>query len=373
MMKKTELGIIARTEIEPKPFGKQTFYFDDMLIESNNLPIDVFIFSPMDWVENQLETKMYFKENGQWKTKKRKMPIIIYDRFTVKRKLERNKINNLRNFLIEKKFNFTIGYDLIELLKNKLNFHKFLELNNIPTIDGVLIKNITENEIKNYFNYNNTIYIKPLNGSRGRNISILTKNKNKYTFFINTDKFVVQRDKIIEFLKTNFANNLFFVQAKAKIFELNNALFDIRVLIQNKGNKNYILTGMAVRKGKKNSWISNLDAGGKGMRLEEINSLLINELNKNYSQIEKEIQNICFKCTNSLHKIYGNFAEIAYDILLTKDKGAIIIEANSKPARWIFNTIAFDLPETSELHKKFINIRKQSVKLPLIFAINNNF
>ena len=242
----------------------------------------------------------------------------------------------------------------------------------VPIIGNIFQKNINENVLENYFNYNKTIYIKPLNGSRGRNISIIKKENNKYNLFFNSKKNLIKRKEILFYLKKKFDKNLFFIQKKAKTFEFSNSPFDIRVLIQNKGNNNYALTGMAVRKGKKNHWISNLDAGGKALRLEEINFLVKKEMNKNIYFIKKEIENICLKTCELLHSKYGDFSEIAFDILLTKDLGIIILEGNSKPARWIFNSIAFDLKDEF-LKKKYFNLRKKSVRLPLIFAMNNKF
>ncbi len=367
-----EFGIIASIEKNHFPFGKQRFYFDDMFLESENLGIRIFVFSPLDWVFNEKKIKVYFKENNLWKSSIRKIPKIIYDRFTVKEKLDIEKIENFRAFLIKKNFYFTMKYEMINLLKNKLDFHNFLSKNNVPTLKGVLIKNINENVLENYFNYNKTIYIKPLNGSRGRNISIIKKENNKYNLFFNSKKNLIKRKEILFYLKKKFDKNLFFIQKKAKTFEFSNSPFDIRVLIQNKGNNNYALTGMAVRKGKKNHWISNLDAGGKALRLEEINFLVKKEMNKNIYFIKKEIENICLKTCELLHSKYGDFSEIAFDILLTKDLGIIILEGNSKPARWIFNSIAFDLKDEF-LKKKYFNLRKKSVRLPLIFAMNNKF
>lgn len=375
-MKRKELGIIARLEDDPEPFGKQTFFFFDMIKEGMDLPIDVYIFSPADWEksENKYETRVFYMENSVWKSKIHKIPQIVYDRYTVKSQPEFAQIANLREFLKSNNFNFLTNFELVELLKNKVRFHDFLINQGLPTIEGVLINNLDKNVLFNYMKSSGFVYIKPLNGSRGQGISVIEQiNEIEYCHHIEDKKKSVSKNELLLYIKNEFNNDLFFVQPRANTFTIENSPFDIRVLIQNKGNNNYILTGMAIRKGKTNSWVSNLDAGGKGIRLEEIETDLEKQLGVSSKEIEKNISEISFKCCNELHRQFGDFSEIAFDFLLTKDLGPVIIEGNSKPARWIFNSIAFSLPENSELHKKYSELRKQSVKAPLIFSINNNF
>jgi hypothetical protein len=61
---------------------------------------------------------------------------------------------------------------------------------------------------------------------------------------------------------------------------------------------------------------------------------------------------------------------LGFDILLTEDRGPIILEANSKPARWIFNLLAARFPENSEEALYYRQLRAQSVAAPLHFLAN---
>jgi hypothetical protein len=82
------------------------------------------------------------------------------------------------------------------------------------------------------------------------------------------------------------------------------------------------------------------------------------------------MEQICLQCTRLLHDRFGDFAEIAFDILLTEERGPIILEANGKPARRIFILLARNFPEDSARHEEFKNLRRQSVRAPMVFVAN---
>ena len=86
----------------------------------------------------------------------------------------------------------------------------------------------------------------------------------------------------------------------------------------------------------------------------------------------KVIIELCQQCSSFLHNSYGRFLEIVFDILLTLDKGPIILEANSKPSRWFFNILAEYYKEDGKRRAFFQEQRKKAVSAPLIFALKIN-
>jgi glutathione synthase/RimK-type ligase-like ATP-grasp enzyme len=365
-----ELGIIAQLENDPTPFGKQTIYFQDMVNFGFDLPVTLFVFSPIDWIENTNKILAYSFENGKWSSYMRTIPKIIYDRFTAKSQIESDKILKFREYLKRNNYNFLINPDLAELLRNKLKFHEFLIANNLPTINGFHISNITQNKLIELFNYNDTIYIKPISGSGGFGIAICEKNNDKAILKTTTETLEINVEELANILVSKFSNN-YFIQTKALTDYYNNCPYDIRVLIQNYGNKNYEITGIVVRVGQQGAWVSNLNSGGKGIAYEELENYFIETYK--FHDLKNIITKICLDCCLKLDEIYDGFAEIAFDILLTFDKGPIIIEGNSKPARWVFNSIASNYELNSEQDIKYKELRKKTVILPLIYVTNNKF
>jgi hypothetical protein len=47
-----------------------------------------------------------------------------------------------------------------------------------------------------------------------------------------------------------------------------------------------------------------------------------------------------------------------------------VLEANGKPARRIFILLARNFPEGSARHEEFKNLRRQSVRGPMVFITN---
>ena len=367
------LGIISRIKEEEKPFGKGNYFLEDMIKEAENLPIKVFVFSPVDWKVGDFETFGYIFDGKNWHYTKQKIPQIIYDRFETKRIPENiEAIKNFRKFISENKnYYFATPVKLADLLKDKIKFHDFLIEHQLPTLKGIKIENLNQSLLNNFFSYNNTIYLKPIKGSGGHEIDIIIKTENNFLLKTENKNISLKEEEVLDFILKNYSNKEFFIQSKAKVINFNNSPIDIRVLIQNIGVHQYKITGMTLRVGEKNSWVSNLHSGGSGLPLENIKDFYQKNFNQNIENLYQEITDLSFKTCEIIHQKYGNFIEIALDILLTKDKGAMIIEGNSKPSRWIFNIIADTFPKNSIEQKKYLDLRKLSVKRPLIFTLNN--
>jgi glutathione synthase/RimK-type ligase-like ATP-grasp enzyme len=340
-----------------------------MVTESLDLPVSIFVFSPMRWEDNLTNIKGYELTDGIWNEVERQIPNIIYDRFTAKAKGEKEQYLKFRNFLVSKNTNFTTPLSLVTLLKDKVQFHRYLLKKGIPTLPAVIIKDLTRQEFDNFFEYNSVLYIKPISGSNGAGISILETYDKKGIFKEQTNSIEVDKTECFEYLINNFDKDNYFIQPKAKTLNYEDKPYDIRVLIQNYGHKKYKITGQGVRIGEQGNWISNISAGGGAKPLEVLKPTIEKNGFDFSEQIEK-MEKMCIDCTHALHDFYGDFVEIAFDILLTEDLGPIILEGNSKPARWIFNLLSDNYPKNSPEFKKFQKIRMLSVKLPLIFITN---
>jgi len=148
---------------------------------------------------------------------------------------------------------------------------------------------------------------------------------------------------------------------------IEDAPFDIRVLVQNYGCE-YKVTGSAVRIGQKKSMTSNLNSGGSALPIAEMSSFFEEKYSTKIDVLQYEIEKLCLDCTKILSNQYGAFCEIGFDILITKEKGPIIIEANAKPSRWVFVKIADYLDKLGKDNSYYINCRKETVSVPMKYA-----
>ena len=80
------------------------------------------------------------------------------------------------------------------------------------------------------------------------------------------------------------------------------------------------------------------------------------------------IDTLCLQCSDVLKQEYGDFCEIGYDVLLTKDKGPVILEGNAKPSRWVFVKMADYLEELGKDNSYYLKRRQETVSAPMIYA-----
>lgn len=370
------VGIVAREyDNATLPFGAQTIFFEDMIKESQDLPVEIVVFSPNGWQEGEFEVNGFSFRDGIWLRTRVAVPKIIYDRFISESNDDEEHIRPFRSFLRKNKFHLTTPFELVSLFKNKIIFYDFLCKNNLPTLKSTLIRNISKEVIKSFLEYNNCIYIKPVSGLKGKGISIVKKHINGQAILHLTPDHCIQvaSDNLLNVLKATFDQDTFLLQPKAKVIDFDYSLFDVRVMVQNQGNASYEVTGMGVRVGSRNAWVTNMSSDAKAMSIYELRNFYQTQYGKSIDLEVLNITEICLECCKKLHEQFGNFAEVGFDILLTLDKGPLILEGNSKPGRWIFNSIAHSYQENSENFILYKNIRRRSVRLPLVFALNNHY
>ena len=75
MIKFPTLGITALEQSEWPPYGKQRFFFEDMVNAAADLEMSFFFFSPFDIYKNEIEG--WFFDNGNWQRQKQKRPDLI--------------------------------------------------------------------------------------------------------------------------------------------------------------------------------------------------------------------------------------------------------------------------------------------------------
>ncbi len=366
---KSELGVMALENEEYFPFGKQVFFFEDMMDSFKGRKFDVFFFSPLEWQKGRSKLGGYKLIGKEWVKVKEQIPDIIYDRAFSKDNFQKSHIGNCRDFLAKSKRTILNPFGLVSILNNKVKFHQFLMDKNIPTLECYDFS-VLENP--SFFDSTpiNRFYVKPTFGSKGEGIFVIEKQREQYILYDNIGKGKTYKSYtwLLKKLKSLIDTpDRYFVQLEAQINRYKDSPFDIRVLVQNYGD-DYKVTGLGARIGIKKSMTSNLNAGGLALPLSDLESFFNKKYGTSVKVEENKIKKICIDCCKALKKEYGEFLEIGFDILCTRDKGPIIIEGNSKPSRWIFNVIADHLISLNESADYYKSLRKETVKVPLVFT-----
>ncbi len=286
------LGIAALEQSEWPPYGKQRFFFEDMVNACSELDLEFFFFSPFDALKSNIVDGWTF-ETGKWLKKRAPLPQLIYDRAFSAIPDERIKLAQFRQFLKNNSYKVLNPVDMALLLDDKVAFHHYLQKNEIPSLDVFPLNSITNEEI---FNKNSCYFIKPISGSGGLGIFVVEKSKSEWILkdHLNEVKQHFESLQLLSnYLSKRIDNNSYFIQPKARIVNFDKAPIDLRVLIQNSGKK-FDITGMAVRMGQQGSNVSNLQSGGSALAFEELHNWIKTSLKINPECLMESIKKISF-------------------------------------------------------------------------------
>ena len=368
-LKENQIGIMSVVHEGRPPFGLQTYFFEDMVKSVNIDPKVMFFFSLLEWEEGKERVSGFNFIDNKWVETEDKLPEIIYDRAFSKEEKDKHKLERIRNYLTSRKKKILNPLKLTNLLNDKVKFHEFLLSNKIATLQYFPFSKLTDVDFLENLN-TKSVYVKPIYGSKGEGIYKIEK-EDEEMFLLHHGNLVTPFDSyppLLGLLLDEIPDqDRYFVQEEAQIQKHENAPFDIRVLVQNYGNE-YAVTGKAVRIGRKYSITSNLNSGGYALPIEELEKFF--HLNYEYSlkEIHEKIEDLCLSCCNVLKDEFGDFCEIGFDVLITKDRGPIILEANAKPSRWVFVKIADYLESIEKDNSYYLDRRKETVSVPMKYA-----
>lgn len=367
MSDQARLGVLAVPYDSYFPFGKQVFFFEDMMRSFPDAPFETFFFSPLTYQKGVTLIPGFIFKNGTWEVVERPLPKLIYDRAFSRDDEQKEQIRKCRKELIEAGCDIFNPLPLAYLLNDKVKFHDFLWLHKIPSLVSYEFS-----ELVNLLRYatDKRFYIKPIKGSRGIGVYVVGRQNDRYLLYNAIGELIVFLSfaELLKHLQAELVDfSLYFIQDEAKIARFNTSPFDIRVLVQHDGTS-YKFHGINARIGSEASMTSNLNTGGRALPLSLLNDFFEEQYYLDAKMVREQIESLCKDCIAVIEEEIGPFFEIGFDILLTKDKGPIVLEANAKPSRWIFNVIADYLEHQGLDGDKYKGMRTISVRMPLAFA-----
>lgn len=349
------VGIIApKQDSKKRPFGSQTTFFQEVMASSRQLGqiCFAFYFADIDW--NKKVINGYFHGKNGWQRGKFPMPDVIYPRskFWVanraesRRRLSRLGVKILNPPMVGK-------WEAYRIFKKNPELVPYLPetrlINSFRQVDLMA---------KKY----RAVYLKPVNGTQGKNIIKVSKNKKSsgycYQYHSNGSLCKGNASDLLQLqkqLRPVMAGRSYLVQKEISLLRYEGGIVDIRVMVQKDHNGRWDVTGMACRVGKQGAITSNISSGGSGKKVETV-------LKKSFSgskQINHIMETIIFVCINAAQSIedyLGNCGEMGVDIGVDRFGKVWFIEANLRPARLVFSLIGEK------------QTRLKSVETPLLYA-----
>lgn len=348
------VGVMAESYKQSgKPFGMQSFFIKQLVTTARELGEICFGFTPssINWGSKTITG--YTWTGNRWAKGIFPLPDVVYPRekgylpynLKIRKRLESEGCKFLNPALIGKWQTYKI-----------LTQHPVLK-NYLP--DTRLIHDFRP--VNHMVGRYHSVYMKPVTGSRGRNIIKVRKNGSTgyhYQYQMNNKMYEGDASSLIGLrnsLRRVMGSQTYIVQNQINLLRYEGNILDVRVMMQKDNTGDFSITGRACRIGRPGSITSNISAGGYGRKIEFI-------LSRQFSQPEQrerimnDIDMVALQAARSLDETIGSIGELGIDIGVDRDGKIWFIEANLRPARQVFSLIGEK------------EVRKASVAKPLLYC-----
>jgi glutathione synthase/RimK-type ligase-like ATP-grasp enzyme len=276
----------------------------------------------------------YYLSNGKWCSFEHPLPDVIYNRIH-SRKLELSP-------------KFKLFRQKLETLLIPLFNERFLskwEVYNQIFLDNQLFSYLPKTKIFSKENLhelsqeNETIFIKPVHGSQGRNI-IRLKKENDNSYSIQTSISALNEstkgnyslDEVYHLLRPIHQNNYFIIQQGIELATYESCAMDFRVLCHKIQNDHWQVTSAVARVAAEDQFVSNIARGGRMLKpLNVLRSLLGQRQSLEVLALMKKLALETSSLISSSST--GITGELGIDIGLDQNGKLWIIEVNSKPSK----------------------------------------
>jgi len=331
------VGIMADIYNENgKLFGGQTLFIQQLLTAGREIGELCFAFNPhsINWNRKTITGYTYIK--NRWKKAVFPLPDVVYSRtrgfspvkMSIRQKLSAQGVKLFNPVLVGK-------WNTYKILSKNQSLYDYLP-------DTRLFNNISliETMTRSY----QAVYLKPVNGSQGRNIIRIERLKNRgYNYKFEVNKQTVNGnthslEQLQLLLKPVIGNRTYIIQKEIKLLKEKGRIVDLRILVQKDHTGEWIITGIAGRVGKEGSITTNISAGGNGCRLDILLSSNFAD-SQQQQNIKTLVEYIALEAAKTLEAAIGLSGEMGVDIGIDRWGKPWFIEANLRPARYIFNIL----------------------------------
>lgn len=279
------------------------------------------------------EMNGYFYDKDRWKKSKFVLPNVIYNRIH-SRKLEsssffKSKMEemNLKQIAI---FNerFLSKWEVHNLLIQETHLRPFLP-------ETALYESHT---FPAFLEKHKTLFIKPLNGSQGRNI--FKVSLEDHHILVNTTsireheqiKSFQHIEEFINWFQKRQKQTPFIMQQGIPLAMYVNRPLDFRILCHKDHSDSWRVTSIVARVSAKTEFVSNLARGGEMMKAAKpLTHLFDHQTARSHISFMKELSiEVCKIISQSSQGIVG---ELGIDIGIDSNGRIWIIEVNSKPSK----------------------------------------
>lgn len=330
-----------------RPYAVQTTFIKQLITNGQEIGEICYAFSPyaIDWQRQLVTGYTYWK--GVWIKQSFPFPDVIYPR---------SRVFDYSNLMtqIRKRFD-SLGIKFLNpLMAGKWVTYQTLSSNPsladyLPDTRLLTDFRVVEAMVKKY----QTVYLKPVIGSKGKNIIRVTRNRQtqgyQYQYQKNRKTYrgtAANINQLKTALRIVMNKRNYLVQQGINLLTYQGHITDVRVIVQKNDMGQWAVTGIGCRMGPTGSITSNISSGGQGAKLAVVLERHFQNQEQR-QQIERDVRFLALESARILEKTIGSAGEMGVDLGIDEKGKVWFIEANMRPARSIF--LLIDEPQTRHL------------------------
>jgi glutathione synthase/RimK-type ligase-like ATP-grasp enzyme len=274
----------------------------------------------------------YYFSNGKWQKDHVPRPDIIYNRIHSRIKERSLAFKHLaKQWEVDGIAYFNDRYlskwEIHQLLKKKENLHPFLPNTDIFTVPA----------LKDFLNQYQDVFIKPIQGSQGRNIIHIYKDGRSYqveqTTFSDDPSFTFHSlPALLSQIETWLQNNPYILQQGLPLASLDGRKVDFRLLCHRINADKWKVTSSVARISGDHQFVSNLAQGGLVERPYKVLEEMFPK--EKAKQTQRFMSELALEAAAVLSEsVEGLIAELGMDIGVDSNGSPFLIEVNIKPSK----------------------------------------
>ncbi|WP_379164453.1 YheC/YheD family protein [Paenibacillus sp. sgz5001063] len=300
--------------------------------------LQIIVFHPYGVSSDGQTISGYTLEDGEWKTVSTSAPDILYNRCLITNPQEKRAVTSALSALsgsIPWSRGLPDKWGVYEILRRSRRVAGFLPETRLYKNTGDLGTVLAERE--------QGVFLKPRAGSHGKRtlhavrlprsqgggISLRGRNGANLPF----QHVFGSLDEGLDWVQEFIGSRRYIIQPYLQLTSRAGQPFDVRVLMQKNGHGVWMLTGMAVRLGSRDSLTSNLHGGGTAV---VPLPFLLAEYGKSGEELLQELAGAAALLPPLLEETCGRLGELGLDFGLDPAGRIYLLEANSKPGRTVF-------------------------------------
>jgi hypothetical protein len=324
----TEIGMKDEDCIDLKSIEE---YCMELANYSEDIGVIFYVFTLDDqWKERHIEG--YYLENNIWNKALLPYPQVVHNRL---HKRTNEKSEMFREFTDQLQ-EWEIPYFNDHFL-NKWTVHEQLVHADhlTPYLPETAL--FSGKRLESWLEIHSTLFLKPINGSQGKQIFKVCKTQDGYTLdYSSLQQQVSQKYSSITDLYKRLSPEIkkrqYILQQGLDLLHLDGRPVDFRYLCHRTNNNRWQVTSSTARASKSGSFVSNLAQGGEMLSVQHV--LRTKFATRELPQIRKLLKELALEVANEIGAASdGLFGELGIDLAIDTTGHPWIIEVNTKPSK----------------------------------------